>query len=276
MAVSAAAISVSACTGPAADDDDDGFGSPTATGSATPTPTATGTANPPQFEPPTPISSFTNGSEIWLCMRSQFDGTITNVAVDDPVSTACSDSSLGVGFTSTLDEPQVEILFLDGDAPDSPLACSTATKHWTVDYLVDGDRCTGCVNAETTFDFVPDDPFGTFCGAGGLFPISALVAHRAETTGKLRFIADILPAFGNNTVNIKTLRVYTIGNASHTSCTATANIGSGGDGTFDADCNPNLEDAPLVVGDTYNALVFGDVDGIGFMGLFPFDYEAAP
>lgn len=270
-AVTAAAISVSACTGSDSDDDDDGFGTtgtPTGTGT-TPVPTPT-----PQAAPPSPVSSFTNGSEIWLCMESQFDGTITNVAVDDPLSPACSDSALGLGFTSTLAAPSVHILFIEDSS--NPLSCTTATKHWTVDYLVDGDRCTGCVNESTTFDFAANDSFGEFCGTGVL-PLAALSAHRAETTGKLRFLADILPAFANSVVNITKLRIYTTANAFERECTATANIGSGGDGLFDAECAPDLDTAPLVIGNTYDALIFGNVDGgDNFMGFFPFDFEAAP
>lgn len=251
------------------DDDDDGFTftptpSPSGTATATPTPTGSPTPTPPAI---TPLSSFTNGAEIWLCLRAQFDGSLSAFALDGGAGCLATVAQ-SVPVTSAV--PKYFALRIKG------VSCPATGEHWNIDYLVDGDRCQGCVNQEFAVDYDADDPYGTLCGTGGTLPppVADLSAYLAQTTGLLRFNADILPGYAS--VSITGLVINDLTNLSITDCTATAVISNGGDGLFDATCNPAVTSTTFVVGQTYRAYVIGNADGYDYHQYFIFDYVASP
>lgn len=269
----AAPVSLLLFTACAAPDGDDGNGAATAT--PTPTPTASGTATPvptPTQPAITERASFTNGTEIWLCLQTQFDGSIVNIAVNDPDEAGCGEVKLGAGFTSTIDRPHFHALRLDNGG--TGLNCNATDKRWNIDFQYAVDRCTGCVNEEYNFNLAPDDLFGTFCGSGdGPAPIESLTSYFSTTTQLLRVRADV-GAYGS--VAIEKFRIYTKpGNVFMTECTSPAVIATGGNGIFDVQCTPAVTSTTLTPGTTYGAVAEGTSDGSEYIGSFDLAHTAS-
>lgn len=261
-AVTLIAIGAASCAAPAGDDDDDGFGSPA--GTTSPVVSPTGTSTPQAI---TPRSSFVSGdgTQIWLCVETQFDGSMIAVHTED--GTTCEATDLGVGKASTADRPHYAAIRLDASG------CGTGSHQWSIDYQVNDDRCTGgCVNQQMDFALDADDPFGSFCGFGTVPPIESLDSYIALTTQKLRFRADVGPF---PSVSIAKLAIYDLADVSLAECTANAVITNGGTGLFDADCTPDPAGV-LAEGNTYNALVSGDAGDYEYVGYVSFAHDAPP
>lgn len=265
LAASISMVLMAACAAPEGGDNNGGAttATPTATSTGTATPVPTPTQPPIQFR-----SSFRTPTEFWACLQTQFDGSIVNLRVQDPDLGGCTDVKAGVNFASTLDRPHYTAVRFDG------LTCDATDKKWNIDYLVNADRCTGCVNEEFVTTYPAADAFATFfCGGPGPAPIETLDSYFASTTSQLRVLADV---GAYSSVVIKTMRIYDTTLALITDCTAPATIASGGNGLFDTACNPAVTSSTFTVGTTYDVLVEGTADGSEYFGKYSMDYMAAP
>ena len=249
------------------DDDDGGFPTPTPTPSGTATPTPSGTPGPTPA-PITVMDSFVtgDGTELWLCVETLFDGQVEAAFTDD--GGTCTGTAVIEGATeASATTPGYTTLLLEGVT-----GCANTDHDWWIDYLVDDGDCEGCINREFIATIAAGDSFGSFCGAaGGASAVAALEAYKSNTTGDDRFHADV----GNFTVEIDDLLVYEQGGGTRlTECSPGVTIQPGtSDAIFDGNCNPA---DMLVSGDTYTAILKGNLNGAPFRSTFDFPYLPTP
>lgn len=258
-----------ACAPPEGDDDDDDGGLPTPSGtnSPGPTPSPSPTGQPPAQDV-IARSSFVSGdgTEAWICLESQFNGSFTGDAATAGAG-ACDGAPTYFGdTTSSIDQPTFHTVFLTGP---TVTGCDTGAHDWWFDYLEDGDNCEGCVNNEYLVQQTGDDAFGFHCGVTGAdTAITALSAYTSATTGDIRFDIDS----NGFTIVIDDIRVYDQGGAALVAeCSPGVTLDPAGDGIFDGNCN-----AIGASGNTYTALFIGTLDGVHFSGSEDFAYVVTP
>lgn len=214
----------------------------------------------------TQISSFpaASGTEMWLCFDHQFNGTIDTIFSSDGVG---CEATVNPGVASVVDQPTRGLLLIEGLT-----GCDAGNQSWEFDYTdADDTRCPqGCVK-EYDFTLAADDGFGAYCGPGTAVPLSGLSAIFENTTQLPRFTVT---AGITGEAIIEKMRVYSNnGVALLSDCTATVTLTSGGTGSFDPACTPDLA---LVDATTYSSIIIGKVSGIGFSGRLDFVYESTP
>ena len=140
--ITAASLSVTACTGSSDDDDDDGFSTPTPTPTGTGTPTPAPTATPP----PNPFSNAVGwtlgGVETWLKLDTNFDGNVIAWRVVDEVGFSCESFIQTTGFpTSGRGVRAGDNITLPWSIPDNDYSvpgCTPGNVRFDVDYNVNG------------------------------------------------------------------------------------------------------------------------------------------